>query len=161
MFGLGFGTVVFLLIVVLVFIANTAKVLNEYERCVIFRLGKTTRALVNIGGNGNGPGLVILVPFIDKLIRVNLQTITMDVPVQEVITKDNVPCKVNAVCYFKVIDPQRAVIEVQNYIMASGACSGRSTSMKSSPTGRKSIPNCSKSSTSKPTPGASKCRSWK
>lgn len=119
MFGLGFGTVIFLLIVVLVFIANTAKVLNEYERCVIFRLGKTTRALVNIGGNGNGPGLVILMPFIDKLIRVNLQTITMDVPVQEVITKDNVPCKVNAVCYFKVIDPQRAVIEVQNYIMAT------------------------------------------
>jgi regulator of protease activity HflC (stomatin/prohibitin superfamily) len=119
MFGLGFGTVVFLLIVVLVFIANTAKVLNEYERCVIFRLGKTTRALMNIGGNGNGPGLVILMPFIDKLIRVNLQTITMDVPVQEVITKDNVPCKVNAVCYFKVIDPQRAVIEVQNYIMAT------------------------------------------
>jgi regulator of protease activity HflC (stomatin/prohibitin superfamily) len=74
---------------------------------------------VNIGGDGNGPGLVILMPFIDKLIRVNLQTITMDVPVQEVITKDNVPCKVNAVCYFKVIDPQRAVIEVQNYIMAT------------------------------------------
>lgn len=119
MFGLGFGTVVFLLIAVAVVIGNTAKVLNEYERCVIFRLGKTTRAFINIGGSGNGPGLVILIPFIDKLVRVSLQTVTLDVPVQEVITKDNVPCKVNAVCYFKVIDPQRAVIEVQNYIMAT------------------------------------------
>jgi regulator of protease activity HflC (stomatin/prohibitin superfamily) len=74
---------------------------------------------VNVGGDGNGPGLVILIPFIDRLFRVSLRTITMDVPVQEIITKDNVPCKVNAVCYFKVIDPNRAVIEVENYLIAT------------------------------------------
>ncbi|MDE3018430.1 MAG: slipin family protein [Nitrospirota bacterium] len=90
-------------------------VLREYERAVIFRWGRLARGLIG----GNGPGVVVIIPVIDKLVRVSLRTVTMDVPPQDVITKDNVSVKVNAVIYFRVVDPQRAVVEVEDYLYAT------------------------------------------
>jgi regulator of protease activity HflC (stomatin/prohibitin superfamily) len=91
---------------------QSIKILNEYERGVILRLGKAL-------GKPKGPGLIIVLPFIDKLIKVDLRTITMDVPPQDIITKDNISVKVNAVVYLRVIDPLKAVIEVEDYIYAT------------------------------------------
>ncbi|TAJ10541.1 MAG: slipin family protein [Nitrospirae bacterium] len=90
-------------------------VLREYERAVIFRWGRLARGLIG----GNGPGVVVIIPVIDKLVRVSLRTVTMDVPPQDVITKDNVSVKVNAVIYFRVVDPQRAIVEVEDYLYAT------------------------------------------
>jgi regulator of protease activity HflC (stomatin/prohibitin superfamily) len=104
---------------IVIFIGSYAKILREYERGVIFRLGRTARALWNPGGNGNGPGLVVLVPFIDRMVKVSLQTVALDVPPQDVITRDNVSLKVSAVIYFRVVDPVRAVIAVQDYLYAT------------------------------------------
>jgi regulator of protease activity HflC (stomatin/prohibitin superfamily) len=87
-------------------------VLREYERGVIFRLGRVLK-------KPKGPGIVIIIPIIDRLVRVSLRLVTMDVPPQDVITKDNVSVKVNAVIYFRVMDPNNAVIEVQNYVFAT------------------------------------------
>ncbi|MBM4286916.1 MAG: slipin family protein [Deltaproteobacteria bacterium] len=110
---MGFPTPVLVLIVLLVFFLFSAiKILNEYERGVIFRLG---RALPH----AKGPGVIILIPIIDQLRKVNLQLVTYDVPIQDVITRDNVSVKVNAVVYFRVMDPTRAVIEVQDYFQAT------------------------------------------
>src|SRR5499433_3000740 len=78
----------------------------------IFRLGRTARAILNPGGRGNGPGLVLLVPLIDRMVKVSLQTVAMDVPPQDVITRDNVSIKVNAVIYFRVVDPEKAIVAV-------------------------------------------------
>jgi regulator of protease activity HflC (stomatin/prohibitin superfamily) len=110
MFGFGIG---FLPIAIIAFIVivNAVRVVPEYERGVIFRLGRVIGA--------KGPGLFFLWPVIDRMVKVGLRTVTLDVPVQEIITKDNVPCQVNAVCYFKVIDPVRAVIEIQDYFLAT------------------------------------------
>jgi regulator of protease activity HflC (stomatin/prohibitin superfamily) len=112
-----------LLIVVVVaaifFIGSFARILREYERAVIFRLGRSARAILNPGGHGNGPGLVLMVPFIDKMVRVSMQTVALDVPPQDVITRDNVSIKVSAVIYFRVIDPEKAVIAVQDYLYAT------------------------------------------
>jgi len=91
-------------------VVNT-KVLREYERGVLFRLGR----LKPLGG----PGLVFLVPFVDRLVRVDLRTVTLTIPPQEVITRDNVPARVNAVAYFKVTDPARAITEVEEYAVAT------------------------------------------
>ena len=99
------------LVVLVVFLVSGLKVLREYERMVIFRLGRLVGA--------RGPGVIYVIPGIEKAIRVDLRTITMDVPAQDVITKDNVSVKVNAVLYFRVIDPNRAVTEVENYLFAS------------------------------------------
>ncbi len=107
------------LIVVVFFIGSFARILREYERGVIFRLGRSARAILNPGGQGNGPGLVLLVPLIDKLVKVSLQTVALDVPPQDVITRDNVSLKVSAVIYFRVIDPERAIIAVQDYLYAT------------------------------------------
>jgi regulator of protease activity HflC (stomatin/prohibitin superfamily) len=103
----------FILLVVLVgsFLLMSIKILNEYERGVIFRLGRIIGA--------KGPGLIILIPIIDRMMRVDLRTVTMDVPPQDVISRDNVTIKVNAVVYFRVVEPNRAVIEVENYLMAT------------------------------------------
>ncbi len=90
-------------------------VLREYERAVIFRWGRLARGVIG----GNGPGVVVIIPVIDKLVRVSLRTVTMDVPPQDVITKDNVSVKVNAVIYFRVVDPQRAIVEVEDYLYAT------------------------------------------
>jgi regulator of protease activity HflC (stomatin/prohibitin superfamily) len=100
-------------------IGSFARILREYERAVIFRLGRSARAILNPGGQGNGPGLVLMVPFIDKMVKVSLQTVALDVPPQDVITRDNVSIKVSAVIYFRVIDPEKAVIAVQDYLYAT------------------------------------------
>lgn len=100
-----------LIIIAIILIANMVRIVPEYERGVIFRLGRVIGA--------KGPGLFLLIPIVDKMIKVGLRTVTLDVPVQEIITKDNVPCKVNAVCYFRVLDPVKAVIEIQDYIIAT------------------------------------------
>ena len=116
-----------LLIIVLAFIfiiiANSVRVLRDYERAVIFRLGRKAKAVINPGGGGNGPGLIILVPMIDKMIKVSLRTVVMDVPPQDVITKDNVSIKVNAVVYFRVMDPDKAILDVENYLFATSQLS--------------------------------------
>jgi regulator of protease activity HflC (stomatin/prohibitin superfamily) len=108
-----------LAILVVVAIKLTFNILPEYERGVIFRLGRIARGLYG----GNGPGLVIIVPFIDRLVRVSLRTVTMDVPPQDVITKDNVTVKVNAVIYFRVVDQERAIIQVEDYLYATSMMS--------------------------------------
>ena len=116
-----------LLLVVLVaaffFIGSFVRTLREYERAVIFRLGRSTRAILNPGGHGNGPGLILLVPIIDKMVKVSLQTVALDVAPQDVITRDNVSIKVSAVIYFRVVDPERAVIAVQDYLYATSQIS--------------------------------------
>src|SRR6266704_693248 len=110
---------VVLLVVALFFLSSFVRILREYERAVIFRLGRSTRAIFNPGGNGSGPGLVLLVPLIDRMVKVSLQTVALDVPPQDVITRDNVSLKVSAVIYFRVIDPEKAIVAVQDYLYAT------------------------------------------
>jgi regulator of protease activity HflC (stomatin/prohibitin superfamily) len=110
---------VFVIIAAVYVLATSARILREYERAVIFRLGRVAKAIINIGGEGNGPGLIILIPLLDRMVKVSLRTVTMDVPSQDVITKDNVSLKVNAVIYFRVIDPDRAIIQVEDYLFAT------------------------------------------
>jgi len=98
-------------LLVVLFLANAIKIVREYERGVIFRLGRLVGA--------KGPGLFLIIPIVDKMVKVDLRTITLDVPPQEVITRDNVPASVNAVVYFRVVDPQAAVVEVLDYIEAT------------------------------------------
>ena len=114
-------TLLLLVVVVAVvfFLGSFVRILREYERAVIFRLGRSTRSIFNPGGNGTGPGLVFLVPLIDKMVKVSLQTVAMDVPPQDVITRDNVSIKVNAVIYFRVVDPEKAIVAVQDYLYAT------------------------------------------
>ena len=108
-----------ILILGVVFVLMGFNVLREYERAVIFRWGRLARGLIG----GNGPGVVVIIPFIDKLVRVSLRTVTMDVPPQDVITKDNVSVKVNAVIYFRVVDQERAIIQVEDYLYATSMMS--------------------------------------
>jgi regulator of protease activity HflC (stomatin/prohibitin superfamily) len=111
-----------LLVVVAVaifFLSSSVRTLREYERAVVFRLGRSAKAILNPGGQGNGPGLIMLVPLIDKMVKVSLQTVALDVPPQDVITRDNVSIKVSAVIYFRVIDPERAIVAVQDYLYAT------------------------------------------
>ena len=98
-------------VLVVLFLASAIKVLKEYERGVIFRLGRVI--------DTKGPGLIILIPVIDKMVKVSLRLVAMDVPSQDVITRDNVSVKVNAVIYFRVMDPTNAIIEVENYLFAT------------------------------------------
>jgi regulator of protease activity HflC (stomatin/prohibitin superfamily) len=99
-------------ILLLLFLAwNAVVILSEYERAVVFRLGRLTGA--------RGPGLTFVIPGIERYVRIDMRTITMDVPTQDVITKDNVSVKVNAVLYFRVVDPNRAVTEVENFLFAT------------------------------------------
>jgi regulator of protease activity HflC (stomatin/prohibitin superfamily) len=100
-----------IVVLVVMFLASAIKVLNEYERAVLFRLGRI-RDL-------KGPGLIIIIPGIDKIVKIDMRTITMDVPAQDVITKDNVSIKVNAVVYFRVLDANAAVVNVENYLFAT------------------------------------------
>jgi len=110
---------IFVIIVVLYILSSAVKVLREYERAVIFRLGRLSRAILNPGGSGSGPGLILLIPIIDKMVKISLRTVAMDVPSQDTITKDNVSLKVNAVIYFRVMDPERAVVAVEDYLFAT------------------------------------------
>jgi regulator of protease activity HflC (stomatin/prohibitin superfamily) len=98
-------------VLVVLFLASAIKILKEYERAVIFRLGRVI--------DTKGPGLIILIPVIDKMVKVSLRLVAMDVPSQDVITRDNVSVKVNAVIYFRVMDPTNATIEVENYLFAT------------------------------------------
>jgi regulator of protease activity HflC (stomatin/prohibitin superfamily) len=116
-FALIFGIVP--LVGIVIVMATSVRILRDYERAVIFRFGRRANAVVNPGGDGSGPGLVLLIPFIDKMVRVSLRTITTDVPPQDVITRDNVSVKVNAVIFFRVLDAAKAVISVQDYLYAT------------------------------------------
>lgn len=105
--------VVIVVVIALYILASAIRVLREYDRGVVFRLGRV------LGGGAKGPGIIFLIPIIDKMVRVSLRTVVMDVPPQDVITKDNVSIKVNAVIYFRVIDPQLAIIEIENYLVGT------------------------------------------
>jgi regulator of protease activity HflC (stomatin/prohibitin superfamily) len=102
----------FIVVLVVFFLVSAIKVLNEYERGVIFRLGRVL-------GAPKGPGLIILIPIIDRMVKVSLRTVVLDVPPQDVITRDNISVKVNAVVYFRVMDPSKAIIAVENYLYAT------------------------------------------
>ena len=104
----GWGIIVFL---ILIFLSNAIRILREYERGVIFRLGRLIGA--------KGPGIIILIPLVDRMQRVDLRTITFDVPPQDVITRDNVSIKVNAVLYFRIMDPNKAIVAVANFFEAT------------------------------------------
>jgi regulator of protease activity HflC (stomatin/prohibitin superfamily) len=104
-------TVAAIAAIVIIFLMNAIRIVREYERGVIFRLGRLVGA--------KGPGIFLLIPIIDKMVKVTLRMVTLDVPPQEVITKDNVTTSVNAVLFFRVIDPNAAVVQVQNYIEAT------------------------------------------
>jgi regulator of protease activity HflC (stomatin/prohibitin superfamily) len=106
----------FIIVLVIFFLASAIKILNEYERGVIFRLGRVL-------GTPKGPGLIILIPIIDRMTKVSLRTVVLDIPPQDVITRDNVSIKVNAVVYFRVINPLKAIIDVENYLYATSQLS--------------------------------------
>lgn len=109
MFGL--GPLYTFLIIVVILLVSGVKILREYERGVIFRLGRMV--------DPRGPGIIYVIPIIEKMMRIDLRTVTMDIPPQDVITRDNVSIKVNAVLYFRVLDPNRAIREVENYLFAT------------------------------------------
>ncbi len=105
-----FYPLTFIVVLVVLFLASAIRILNEYERGVIFRLGRVIDA--------KGPGLIILIPVVDKMVKVSLRLVALDVDPQDVITRDNVSVKVNAVIYFRVVDPTKAIVEVENYAYA-------------------------------------------
>jgi regulator of protease activity HflC (stomatin/prohibitin superfamily) len=117
-FGIGFAAIVLVIIAIFVgsLIISAIKIVKEYERGVIFRLGR-------VQGGPKGPGLFILLPMVDRMVKIDLRTVTMDVPPQDVITRDNVPARVNAVVYFRVVDPNRSVLEVENHVLATSQIS--------------------------------------
>jgi regulator of protease activity HflC (stomatin/prohibitin superfamily) len=114
--GIGFIALVVIAVFVVSVVLSAIKIVKEYERGVIFRLGR-------VQGGPKGPGLFVLLPFVDKMVKMDLRTVTMDVPPQDVITRDNVPARVNAVLYFRVVDPNRAVVEVENHVLATSQIS--------------------------------------
>jgi len=113
-FGMNIGLIVGLILIVII-LASAIRILPEYERGVIFRLGRVIGA--------KGPGVIILIPFIDRMVRVSLRVVTLDVPTQDVITKDNVSVKVDAVVYFRVLDPVKAIVNVEDYYYATSQIS--------------------------------------
>jgi regulator of protease activity HflC (stomatin/prohibitin superfamily) len=113
--GVAIAIIGLLLIFALILLASSIRILREYERGVIFRLGRLIAQ--------KGPGLILLIPIIDRMVRVDLRTVTLTVPPQEVISKDNVTMRVNAVAYFRVIDPNRAITEVENFLVATSQIS--------------------------------------
>jgi regulator of protease activity HflC (stomatin/prohibitin superfamily) len=111
-----FSVFIFVVILfVVIILANAVRILREYERGVIFRLGR----LIAV----KGPGLILLIPLVDKMVKVSLRTVVLDVPPQDVITRDNVSIKVNAVVYFRVLQPEKAIVEVENYLFATSQLS--------------------------------------
>src|ERR1700691_62881 len=109
--GGGLAIIIPLFVVLVIILSSAIKVLREYERGVIFRLGKLQGA--------KGPGIIFLIPMVDKMVRMDLRVVTIDVPKQEIMTKDNVPATVDAVIYFRVVDPNAAVVKVENYWKAT------------------------------------------
>jgi regulator of protease activity HflC (stomatin/prohibitin superfamily) len=117
--AVGFGLLVIAfaaLLFVIFLLASAVRIVNEYERGVIFRLGR-------VQGTAKGPGLFLLIPVVDRMVKIDLRTVSLSVPPQEVITRDNVPARVDAVVYFRVVDPNRSVIEVENYALATSQIS--------------------------------------
>ena len=114
--GIALIVVVVIVVVLLILLSATVKVAREYERGVIFRLGRLLP-------EPKGPGLFLLIPVVDKMVRVDLRTVTLNVPPQEVITKDNVPVRVNAVAYFRIIDPEKAIVQIENFMVATSQIS--------------------------------------
>jgi len=112
---IGFSGLIFAILIIVYFLTSAIKILREYERGVVFRLGR----LIPI----KGPGLIIIWPIIDKLVKVDLRTVTFDVPAQDIITKDNISVKVNAVVYFRVIDPTKAITAVEDFHYATSQIS--------------------------------------
>jgi regulator of protease activity HflC (stomatin/prohibitin superfamily) len=104
--------VVAVAVILLIFLFSAIKVAREYERGVVFRLGRLLDP-------PKGPGLFILIPIVDRMVKVDLRTITLNIPPQEVITKDNVPAKVNAVAYFRIVDPKAAIVQIENFMVAT------------------------------------------
>ncbi len=109
------GSMIFLFVLALIIITKSLKIVKEYERGVVFRLGRLLRA--------KGPGIFVLIPFLDAMVKVDLRIFTLDVPPQDIITKDNVPVKVNAVVYFRIMNPEDAIVKVENYMNATGLIS--------------------------------------
>jgi regulator of protease activity HflC (stomatin/prohibitin superfamily) len=109
------GVLIVLLFFGAIALGTSVRVLREYERGVIFRLGRLIAQ--------KGPGLILLIPFIDRMVKVDLRTVTLNIPPQEVITRDNVPAGVNAVAYFRVVDSRKAIVEVENYLLATSQIS--------------------------------------
>src|SRR5436309_15666848 len=109
--GVAIAIAVLLLLLGVMFLASAIRILREYERGVIFRLGRLIAQ--------KGPGLIFLIPIIDKMVRVDLRAVTLNIPPQEVITRDNVPASVNAVCYFRVINANDAIVQVENFLLAT------------------------------------------
>jgi regulator of protease activity HflC (stomatin/prohibitin superfamily) len=118
--AVGLGVAAIVVVILALFVASVIlsaiKVVKEYERGVIFRLGR-------VQGGPKGPGLFVLWPLVDRMVKIDLRTVTMDVPPQDVITRDNVPARVNAVVYFRVTDPNKSVIEVENHVLATSQIS--------------------------------------
>jgi regulator of protease activity HflC (stomatin/prohibitin superfamily) len=111
-----FSAFLFVVVVfVIIILANAVRILREYERGVVFRLGR----LIAV----KGPGIILLIPLVDKMVKVSLRTVVLDVPPQDVITKDNVSIKVNAVVYFRVVQPEKAIVEVENFLFATSQLS--------------------------------------
>ena len=146
-------------VIVVMYVVGSIKILAEYERGVIFRLGKLLPA-------PKGPGVVLVFAPIDRMVRVGLRTVVMDVPPQDIITHDNVSVKVNAVVYFRVVHPQNAIVQVENYHYATSQLAqttlrsvlGQVSSTTCCPSASGSTRSCSRFSTSTPTRGASRCR---
>ena len=109
------GVLIIIAFFVVIALGTSVRVLREYERGVIFRLGRLIAT--------KGPGLILLIPLIDRMVKVDLRTVTLNIPPQEVITRDNVPAGVNAVAYFRVIDPRKAITEVENFLLATSQIS--------------------------------------
>src|SRR5678809_1588247 len=105
-----------LLLLLVLFLFAAIKVAREYERGIVFRLGRLLPA-------PKGPGMFLLIPVVDRMVKVDLRTITLTIPPQEVITKDNVPVRVNAVAYFRIIDPEKAIVQVENFMVATSQIS--------------------------------------
>jgi regulator of protease activity HflC (stomatin/prohibitin superfamily) len=114
--ALGIGLVAIVVVVIAVVVVSVVlsaiKIVKEYERGVIFRIGR-------VQGGPKGPGLFILLPLVDRMVKIDLRTVTMEVPPQEIITRDNVPARVTAVIYFRVVDPNKSVLEVENHVLAT------------------------------------------
>jgi regulator of protease activity HflC (stomatin/prohibitin superfamily) len=105
------AVIVAVVIIVIVTLLSAIKIVQEYERGVVFRLGRLVGA--------RGPGVILLIPYVERMVKVDLRIVTMDIPAQEVITKDNVTIRVNAVTYFRVLDPQRAIVQIADYVRAT------------------------------------------
>jgi regulator of protease activity HflC (stomatin/prohibitin superfamily) len=151
-----FHPMIAILILVLLFLYSAIKILNEYERGVVFRLGRVIKA--------KGPGLIILIPMVDRMVKVSMRLVAMDVDPQDVITRDNVSVKVNAVIYFRVINPVKAIVEVENYAYAMAQLAqttlrsvcGQAELDELLSEREKINSKCRKSSTPTPTHGASR-----